>query len=118
MNYIKYNGEKIPATFNYRTIKNIKDQYGIDLTSASDEMQSWISDISNQENLFFEMIQSGYKSEKKSNPYTLKDMVDILSEEHTYADFLNIYKVCGIQFITPSAKEPEATEKKKVLKMA
>lgn len=117
MNTIKYKNQSLPCKFNYRVIKTIKNEYGIDLTDQN-QLQSWISDTDNQEILFFNMLLSGHKEAGKELNITLADMVDILSEDHSYADFLNVYQKDAIAFITPSnsKSETKSEEIKKKLK--
>lgn len=106
MNTIKYKNQSLPCKFNYRVIKTIKNEYGIDLTNQ-EQLQSWISDTDNQEILFFNMLKAGHKEAGKELNITLPDMVDILSEDHSYADFLNVYQKDAIAFITPSSAKKE-----------
>lgn len=118
MNYINYNSEKIPVKFSYRTIKNIKDTLGADLTRSNEDLSKWFDDFSNQEHLFFEMITEGYRQEKRENPYQFADMEDILSQDNMYADLLKIYSDDAITFLTPSSKTDKKKETLKVVKEA
>lgn len=117
MNFIKYKNKNIPVTFNYGTIKRIKAKYNIDLTNQ-DELQSWVSTLENQEQLFYEMIISGFKSDGKECTIQESEMEDILSEPNNFADFILCFQNDALAFITPSTNKTvsKSEEIKKKLK--
>lgn len=111
MNYIKYDGKKIPVKFSYRVIKNVKDQFGVDLVLSDESLREWFDSFSNLEKVFFEMVKEGCRQEKLPCEFTLEDMEDILSAESVYADFLVIYGKDVINFMTPSSAKNKKKEK-------
>jgi hypothetical protein len=109
MNYITFKGNKLPLKFNYRVIRTIKAKHGVDLTTNSD----WMSEPENREALFFEMFKEGHRMEAQAFELVPDDIIDLLSENHVYADILYAYQADTIAFITPSAAAQQQPEDKK-----
>ena len=70
--FIEYQGEKLPVKLGYYTLKMMQSQHNVDLTNTSE--------LALYEPLLFYALKQGHKVEKKKFTFKMADMVDILDD--------------------------------------
>ena len=71
--YIKYQGKKLPIKVGYYTLKMLQQEHGMDLMTSQNELAAY-------EPMLFYALKQGHKVEGKEFPYKMEDMVDILDD--------------------------------------
>lgn len=71
--YIEYNGEKLPVKVGYYVLKMMQSEHGADMTDVTKQLAL-------NEPMLYYALKQGHKLEKKKFTYKMSDMVDILDD--------------------------------------